>query len=403
MAILKIRDADGNIKSIAIMKGDKGEGVPNGGYAGQIVKKTAEGTEWVYPSVTPAVVFSNTDVNVKSAAITKRGLYEVDIAYAHYSGGEYTHHRHLVSIDDLSKTQQWESTVGVLHRESTTVATYDPSQYLSVLVYDNGELSSKICTRRLRASASNNVIQSDTDTGCPSFVAEVKLLLPYTDAHTHSNANGVCQICGAVNPKYEQVDAFANHQPIISSDYTTFEWSGNWTAGDLDANGNYREFNTVHADTGNTDCKWLIYTETGVDPQVGFWSTSAGYRVIPVSANRIGTATNYDMLLTWTAPEAGVVKIGATDFNITHASTSYNLRLYLNGELIYPADGYLNIGYNAINTDEAFIKALADVALTVKEDDKLQFRCTRITQGMNTAFMPTVEYVHDCVLSDTSL
>ncbi|MBQ8859284.1 MAG: hypothetical protein IJ012_05785, partial [Clostridia bacterium] len=76
----------------------------------------------------------------------------------------------------------------------------------------------------------------------------------------HTYVNGVCTTCQAVNPNYEQVDAFANHQPVLNADQTAFEWSGNWTLGDLDASGNYREFNTVHQDYNDTAHKWLIYT-----------------------------------------------------------------------------------------------------------------------------------------------
>ena len=212
----------------------------------------------------------------------------------------------------------------------------------------------------------------------------------------HTYVNGVCTVCEAANPNYEQVDAFANHQPIINGNYTAFEWSGNWTLGDMDANGIYREFNTVHNDSGNDGTKWLIYTEDGVDPYpAGFWSTSAGYRAVPREIAQVGVAHDYDMIIVWTAPEDGTVKIGATDFNITYWENSYNLRLYLNDTLVYPSEDYLNIGYgDAIDTDEEFIAALADLQLTVKAGDKLQFRCSRITKAMNAAFLPTVEYQH---------
>ena len=209
----------------------------------------------------------------------------------------------------------------------------------------------------------------------------------------HTYVNGVCIACQATNPAYEQVDAFANHQPVLNADQTAFEWSGNWTLGDMDANGNYREFNTVHKDYTDVSYKWLIYTPNVVDPYPGgFWGTSAGYRVTEVY--QVGVANGYDLVVVWTAPEDGAIKIGATDFEIFSAAHSYNLRLYLNDELIYPTTGYLNIGYGtAIDTDEELIEILKDLTLTVKAGDKLQFRCSRITQGMNIAFMPTVEYM----------
>lgn len=178
MAILKIRDANGNIKSIAIMKGDKGDGMPDGGSAGQVVKKTADGTEWADIASSPAVVMSNTDTTVTSVAITQRGLYEVYVSYAFNSNGEYTQHKHLVSIDDLSKAESWESTIGVHHRASTDLQNYDAFQYLSTLEYNNGELSSQIRTKRLYI-ASNKLFPSVLESNSPHFIAEVKLLIPY--------------------------------------------------------------------------------------------------------------------------------------------------------------------------------------------------------------------------------
>ena len=174
MSILKIRNEDGSIQSIAIMRG---VGVPDGGEAGQVVKKTEGGTEWGAPFAFPAVVLSNTDTEVTSASITQRGLYEVDIAYTYYSGADYTHHKHLVSIDDLGKTQEWELTVGVLHRANTAAQEYNAIQYLSTLAYDNGELSSKIRART--TIAGTRVSSSVEDTSFLSYIAEVKLLIPY--------------------------------------------------------------------------------------------------------------------------------------------------------------------------------------------------------------------------------
>ena len=391
MSILKIRDADGNIKSIAIMKGDKGEGVPDGGSAGQIVKKTKEGTEWVYPSATPAVVMSNTDTTVTSVAITQKGLYEVEVAYSLVST-KVERHRQLVSIDDLSKTQEWESTVGVLHRASTNLTEYDAEQYLSTLTYDNGVLSSKNRVRTTRLY-SNRLQSYVVDSNSLSYITEVRLLIPY--------AQITCAAC--VNPN--QVDAFADNQPILNADQTAFEWSGNWTLGDIDASGNYREFNTVHTDVNSSTQKWLIYTENGVDPCVGFWHYCAGYRVTG-TVPKIGTSPRgYDMVLVWTAPEDGAVKIGSSDFTFTDANSNFNFAVYVNGVQVYPATGNLHFGYKSdqIKDKDTFIAAFADFTLNVKMGDKVQFVCSRVDNSSNDAFMPTVEYVHDCVLADTSL
>ena len=223
-----------------------------------------------------------------------------------------------------------------------------------------------------------------------------------TAALGHTYANGACIRCQVANPKYEQVDSFASHQPVLNADQTDFTWSGNWTLGDMDANGNYREFNTVHSDTGNTVLKWLIYTVDGVDPYPdALWPISAGYRTYTSAA--IGTAKGYDMLIVWTAPEDGTIKLNFSDFNITWTNTSFNFSLYLNGTQVAPSEGYLNIGIDTdlINTDEELLAALGDLTLTVKAGDKLQFRCTRITQGMNQPIYPAVEY-QVCAHSETT-
>ena len=390
MAILKIRDADGNIKPIAIMKGDKGDGIPDGGSAGQVVKKTADGTEWADFASTPSVVMSNTDTTVTTVAITQKGLYEVEVAYSRV--GTYDgRHRQLVSIDDLSKTQKWESSLFSFLRSYLNSDDRVDHRMLT-LTYDNGVLSSQMSSNEVHIYSSR-FAESVSVINNSHFIAEVKLLIPY--------AQSTCVAC--IN--HNQVDAFADNQPVLNADQTAFDWSGNWTLGDIDASGNYREFNTVHTDVNSSTQKWLIYTENGVDPCVGFWHYCAGYRVTG-TVPKIGTSPRgYDMVLVWTAPEDGAVKIGSSDFTFTDANSNFNFAVYVNGVQVYPATGNLHFGYKSdqIKDKDTFIAAFADFTLNVKMGDKVQFVCSRVDNSSNDAFMPTVEYVHDCVLADTSL
>lgn len=178
MAILKIRDADGNIKSIAIMKGDKGDngvGIPDGGTTGQTIKRTEIGAEWVDPYATPAVVMSNTDTSVASATITQRGLYEVDVAYFLGSKitpaplySEYEHKVFLISVGDMSKTQKDKYVAAfdskVIGIDGMEVKENVPR--IVTLTYENGAFSSEHFM----------VGHNDLNRTC---IAEVKLIIPY--------------------------------------------------------------------------------------------------------------------------------------------------------------------------------------------------------------------------------
>jgi hypothetical protein len=373
MAILKMRDADGNIKSIAIMKGDKGDGVPDGGSAGQVVKKTAEGTEWVSPFASPSVVFSNADVSVNSATITKCGLYEVDIAYSLESDQPFwafLHHKVVVSVEDLRSTNAWEFVVAAGEASGKTLT----------LTYDNKALSST-------ANFSN-------------CLAEVKLLFPYTDVHIHRYENGVCQTCGEVNPKFEQVDAFASHRPILNADNTAIEWSGNWTL----SNQKY-EFAAAHLNSESGAC-WLTVGTGSGDFEINYFSsdfTGVGGQVSAYKITddiRIGLGAKQDLYICWTAPETGTVKIGATDFSVTSSETNYNLALHKNGKQVFPAAGDLHISSSANNNKSKFEESFKDFTAFVKKGDILQFVCklpSSFSYGRynNEAFMPTVEYVYE--------
>lgn len=158
MGILKIRNEDGTVQTIAIMKGDKGD-------------KGDRGDIFAHP----ATVFSNTDTAVASAAITQRGLYEVDVAYflgeqisppPPYS--DYEHKMFLMSVDDVSKTQKdkyvaaFDSKIIVM--DGVQVKENVPR--IVTLTYENGTFSSEHFL----------VGNYDLNRTC---IAEVKLLVPY--------------------------------------------------------------------------------------------------------------------------------------------------------------------------------------------------------------------------------
>ena len=202
MSILKIRDENGNIHSIATMKGDKGDGVPDGGSAGQVIKKTADGTEWgdtgvpdggvagqvlkktadgtawgdiaeipkggnagqvvkkteegvEWGDVTSActAIFTNTDIAVKSHAIKKRGLYEVKAFYSVAntsdapSAASYDKAcKCLMSISDLAEPQ------------SQSIISYEDETFTSSYAHSVGDI---------------------TYSGNRSYLAEVRLIIPY--------------------------------------------------------------------------------------------------------------------------------------------------------------------------------------------------------------------------------
>ena len=98
MSVLKIRDENGKIHSIASLKGDKGDGVPEGGVPGQVIKMGEDGTEWG-DVATNSVILENPQnmSNVAECSIAQRGLYEVS-AYVLPDANLY---RALVSVSDL--------------------------------------------------------------------------------------------------------------------------------------------------------------------------------------------------------------------------------------------------------------------------------------------------------------
>jgi hypothetical protein len=102
MGLLKIRNADGSIQIIATMKGDKGDGVPNGGTKGQVMRKTEDGTEWA-DLVKPEVVLTNSDTSVSTATITQDGLYEITVFENAATNKEYSV---LMSVSDLGAVEQ---------------------------------------------------------------------------------------------------------------------------------------------------------------------------------------------------------------------------------------------------------------------------------------------------------
>ena len=162
MSILKIRDENGKIHSIAIMKGDKGEGVPDGGTKGQVVKKTEDGTEWADMAVETEVVMSNSNTSVSTASITQRGLYEVAFS------GDYTDVI-LLSISDLSRAIVKKIIVN-LYMDDDILA------YNAVRVsYENGAIS--VFYRPGTPSSSGGVT---FPSGNQVYITEVRLLVPYT-------------------------------------------------------------------------------------------------------------------------------------------------------------------------------------------------------------------------------
>ena len=84
MGILKIRDEDGIVRTIASIKGEKGNdgvGVPEGGTKGQVIKRTEVGAEW--GNIAPCeVLLQNSDISIDTFTIEKRGLYEVKMFYS---------------------------------------------------------------------------------------------------------------------------------------------------------------------------------------------------------------------------------------------------------------------------------------------------------------------------------
>lgn len=202
MSILKMRDENGTIHSIAIMKGDKGDGVPDGGTTGQVIKKTEDGTEWGDTGVPDGgsagqvlkktesgtawgdvdisskceVLFTNTDVSVNSYTISKRGLYEVKMIYSTAgrkssptSGWVYNNsNTFLVSVSDFSK-EQWVASLALVYMDNGV-----PKFRKAGIQYKNKTFT----------AVYNHVIVDDTgveeaNNADRAYLAEVKLIIPY--------------------------------------------------------------------------------------------------------------------------------------------------------------------------------------------------------------------------------
>ena len=191
MSILKMRDENGTIHSIAIMKGDKGDGVPDGGTTGQVIKKTADGTEWGDTGVpdggstgqvlkktadgtawgdvlqTNTNILSNTDSTVKSVSITQRGLYEVI-----GSLNSYDTYTFIMSVADLSKT--------VTKRQTTRYFIPSGTENAPLLKdeleckYENGEI--KVSSTEQTYNASSGYIDYKKDR---YHLSSVTLIIPY--------------------------------------------------------------------------------------------------------------------------------------------------------------------------------------------------------------------------------
>lgn len=146
MSLLKIREPDGTVRVITIMKGDKGDGVPDGGSKGQVLKKTEGGTEWADADmVSNSLVMENTSdlSTIVSCTLDKRGLYEVAVTI---QGGEENLVRGLLSVSNLN-------------------ATFRQCIYSGVecyLRYSNGDLE-----------------VGCTDSDRMAYLSEVRLLIPY--------------------------------------------------------------------------------------------------------------------------------------------------------------------------------------------------------------------------------
>lgn len=174
MSLLKIREPDGTIHSIATFKGNKGDGVPDGGNAGQVIKKTADGTEWGDILSTDPIVLSNTedDKSVTSVGITQRGLYDFKVrlfTQTNSSGaGTYSpFYRAVVSIADLNESFDREIYCEIKVDSSGTVK--ESSLYRCYLQYEDGTMS-------VRYGYSNGNTTTSLDF---AYLSEVRLLIPY--------------------------------------------------------------------------------------------------------------------------------------------------------------------------------------------------------------------------------
>ena len=190
MSILKMRDENGTIHSIAIMKGDKGDGVPDGGTTGQVIKKTADGTEWgdtgvpdngiagqvlkktesgtawgdVNIAAKCEALLMNTDVTINSYTIEKRGLYEVVADFSPYNSGVSGRNVFVMSISDLNKMVDEIRLFNAVLDSNNNLRISKMSCY-----YRNGEIS---------VSSTETTSTGATVSG-EAYLLEVRLIIPY--------------------------------------------------------------------------------------------------------------------------------------------------------------------------------------------------------------------------------
>lgn len=216
----------------------------------------------------------------------------------------------------------------------------------------------------------------------------------YKLVKTEATADGsvFTYYCGDCDSRIERAmkaDAFADNIPEING--SQINYLGNWTVGDY-MNGTYTVYDEVHDDVDNYQSKWLILSSA-----TNLWNGTGGfnpYCVAPSYNHRIGVASGgHDCAIVWTAPRDGLVVLGASDFQIKYDNNNYNLTVYHNGERVAPKNGYINISPSAVNDGEALTAALQDIRVTVKAGDKILFNASRITEGANESFMPTVTYI----------
>ena len=202
MSILKMRDENGTIHSIAIMKGDKGDGVPDGGTTGQVIKKTEDGTEWGDTGVPDGgsagqvlkktesgtawgdvdisskceTLLTNTDVSVNSYTIEKRGLYEVKMFYSTAdrkssltSGWNYLHYNtFLVSVSDFDQ-EQWVASLALVYMDNGV-----PKFRKAGIQYKN-----KTFTAVYKHVIVDDTGVEEANNDDRAYLAEVKLIIPY--------------------------------------------------------------------------------------------------------------------------------------------------------------------------------------------------------------------------------
>lgn len=176
MGILKIRDEDGIVRTIASIKGEKGNdgvGVPEGGTKGQVIKRTEEGAEW--GNIAPCeVLLQNSDISIDTFTIEKRGLYEVKMFYstANLKGfldaSTYVHSGiFLISVSDLDK-DQWVASLAQVYMDNGV-----PKFREAGIKYENKTFTATYF----------HVIVSDTGvestTNKRAYLAEIKLIIPY--------------------------------------------------------------------------------------------------------------------------------------------------------------------------------------------------------------------------------